>query len=242
MDNQQFQWFRFEATQPMDNTTGFYMDIDTEGTAPDDPTGTGPAAVTEIQMYGEQGLFVATDLTSGSGSRSLFTYGATTPVRPEIITGTSSAPIARNGSDGLLPAGVYYAAVGLSGIVAPASSSTTQFTLGTPTTAPTAVTSTINFNIRTNLPGGPSCNSRANVAGANQSTTPDATLTADDIIVFLGWYFGATTGSPVAGNPPSPANLLADVSGPNQNASSPDGALTADDIIVFLGFYFQGCP
>jgi hypothetical protein len=241
-DNQQFQWFRFEATQPMDNTTGFYMDIDTEGTAPDDPTGTGPAALTEIQMFGEQGLFVATDTVSGSGSRSLFTYGATTPERPVIITGTSSAPIARNGSDGFLPAGVYYAAVGLSGIVAPTSDSTTQFTLGVPTAAPTAVTSTINFNIRTNLPGGPSCSSRANVAGPNQSTTPDATLTADDIIVFLGWYFGATTGSPVAGNPPSPANLLADVSGANQNSSAPDGALTADDIIVFIGFYFAGCP
>jgi hypothetical protein len=86
------------------------------------------------------------------------------------------------------------------------------------------------------------CSSRANVAGANQSTTPDATLTADDIIVFLGWYFGSTTGSPVAGNPASPANLLADVSGANQNSSQPDGALTADDIIVFLGFYFAGCP
>ncbi|MCU0689398.1 MAG: hypothetical protein MUE97_06640, partial [Phycisphaerales bacterium] len=33
------------------------------------------------------------------------------------------------------------------------------------------------------------CTTRANVAGPNQSTTPDLTLTADDIIVYLSWFF-----------------------------------------------------
>ncbi|MCU0688339.1 MAG: hypothetical protein MUE97_01155, partial [Phycisphaerales bacterium] len=118
---------------------------------------------------------------------------------------------------------------------------TSQANLGEPRTTDL---STLPGNVWVTLVGtGPvACDSRANVAGANQSTTPDDQLTADDIIVFLGWYFGNTTGAPVAGNPASPANLLADVSGANQNASQPDGQLTADDIIVFLGFYFQGCP
>jgi hypothetical protein len=66
----------------------------------------------------------------------------------------------------------------------------------------------------------------ADVAGANQSTIADGALTADDIIVFLGWYFASDT--------------RADVAGSNQ-VTTPDGQFTADDIIVFLGRYFAGC-
>ncbi|MCU0688202.1 MAG: right-handed parallel beta-helix repeat-containing protein [Phycisphaerales bacterium] len=69
------------------------------------------------------------------------------------------------------------------------------------------------------------CN-RADVAGPNQAVGADAQLTADDIIVFLGWYFAN--------------DLRADFAGPNQGPA-PDGILTADDIIVFLGLYFAGC-
>jgi hypothetical protein len=68
--------------------------------------------------------------------------------------------------------------------------------------------------------------SASDVAGANQSVGVDGLLTADDIIVFLGWYFAN--------------DLRADVAGPNQSPT-PDGVLTADDIIVFLGRYFTGC-
>lgn len=70
------------------------------------------------------------------------------------------------------------------------------------------------------------CNMKADVAGPNQSVGPDDLLTADDIIVFLGWYFAN--------------DLRADVAGPDQS-TTPDGVLTADDIIVFLGRYFAGC-
>jgi hypothetical protein len=65
----------------------------------------------------------------------------------------------------------------------------------------------------------------ADVAGANQATTPDGQFTADDIIVYLGWYFAG--------------QAEADVAGPNQS-SIVDQALTADDIIVFLGRFFAG--
>jgi hypothetical protein len=67
---------------------------------------------------------------------------------------------------------------------------------------------------------------RSDVASANQAIGADGTLTADDIIVFLGWYFAADT--------------RADVAGANQS-TTPDQNLTADDIIVFLGRYFAGC-
>jgi hypothetical protein len=66
----------------------------------------------------------------------------------------------------------------------------------------------------------------SDVAGANQNVGADGQLTADDIIVFLGWYFASDT--------------RADVAGANQS-TTPDGQFTADDIIVFLGRYFAGC-
>jgi hypothetical protein len=75
----------------------------------------------------------------------------------------------------------------------------------------------------------------ADVAGPNQSTTPDGVATADDIIVFLNWFFASTTG-----NVNSPSNLKADIAGANQS-TTPDGTLTADDIIVYFGRYFVGC-
>jgi hypothetical protein len=66
----------------------------------------------------------------------------------------------------------------------------------------------------------------ADIAGANQAVGGDGSLTADDIIVFLGAYFGGDL-------------LTADVAGANQSPV-PDGVLTADDIIVFLNAYFGG--
>jgi hypothetical protein len=66
----------------------------------------------------------------------------------------------------------------------------------------------------------------SDVAGSNLSVGAVGTLTADDIIVFLGWFFAGDS--------------RADVAGANQS-TTPDGQFTADDIIVFLGRYFAGC-
>lgn len=72
---------------------------------------------------------------------------------------------------------------------------------------------------------GVACN-KSDVAGANQAVGGDGDLTADDIIVFLGWFFAA--------------DARGDVGGANQGLL-PDGAWTADDVIVFLNRYFAGC-
>jgi hypothetical protein len=66
----------------------------------------------------------------------------------------------------------------------------------------------------------------SDIAGPNQSIGPDGVLTADDIIVFLGWFFASDS--------------RADIAGPNQT-TTPDSNFTADDIIVFLGRFFAGC-
>ncbi|MCU0688242.1 MAG: hypothetical protein MUE97_00655 [Phycisphaerales bacterium] len=75
-------------------------------------------------------------------------------------------------------------------------------------------------------PCGPTACTPSDVAGPNQTVGPDGVLTADDIIVFLGWFFATDT--------------RADVAGANQS-TTPDSQFTADDIIVFLGRYFEGC-
>ncbi|MFO0491982.1 MAG: GC-type dockerin domain-anchored protein, partial [bacterium] len=66
----------------------------------------------------------------------------------------------------------------------------------------------------------------SDIAGPGQSVGSDNTLTADDIIVFLNWFFAGNTG--------------ADVAGAGQS-TVPDGQFTADDIIVFLNRFFAGC-
>ncbi len=66
----------------------------------------------------------------------------------------------------------------------------------------------------------------SDVAGPGQSIGSDGTLTADDIIVFLNWFFAGDT--------------RADVAGPGQS-TTPDSQFTADDIIVFLNRFFAGC-
>ncbi len=111
-------------------------------------------------------------------------------------------------------------------------------TLNTPAVG--HVQHTITLTLRANVVTTAICPNPSNIAGPNQFSTPDDALTADDIIVFLGLYFGNTIGPPTAGNPPSPTQRIADIAGPNQS-TQPDGVLTADDIIVFLGRYFQGC-
>ncbi|MFN7429764.1 MAG: GC-type dockerin domain-anchored protein [bacterium] len=70
------------------------------------------------------------------------------------------------------------------------------------------------------------CCGPSDVAGPGQNVGPDGELTADDIIVFLNWFFAGDS--------------RADVAGPGQS-TSPDGEFTADDIIVFLNAFFAGC-
>jgi len=66
----------------------------------------------------------------------------------------------------------------------------------------------------------------SDIAGPGQANTPDRQLTADDIIVFLAYFFIG--------------DQRADIAGPGQS-TTPDGQFTADDIILFLNRFFAGC-
>jgi hypothetical protein len=70
------------------------------------------------------------------------------------------------------------------------------------------------------------CDSPANVASPGQGSTCDDELTADDIIVFIGWF--------------TQGDQRADFARPGPVAGQ-DGELTADDIILFVGFFAAGC-
>jgi hypothetical protein len=66
----------------------------------------------------------------------------------------------------------------------------------------------------------------SDVAGPGQVAGADGELTADDIIVFIGWFFASDT--------------RADVAGAGQTVGA-DGQFTADDIILFINRFFAGC-
>jgi 1,4-alpha-glucan branching enzyme len=66
----------------------------------------------------------------------------------------------------------------------------------------------------------------ADIAGPGQTIGCDRQLTADDIIVFVNWFFGA--------------DARADISGSGQTPGA-DGQFTADDLIVFINRFFAGC-
>jgi CubicO group peptidase (beta-lactamase class C family) len=66
----------------------------------------------------------------------------------------------------------------------------------------------------------------ADTAAPGQAQGPDGQLTADDIIVFINWFFAA--------------DVRADIAGPGQTPG-PDGEFTADDLIRFVNAFFAGC-
>ncbi len=66
----------------------------------------------------------------------------------------------------------------------------------------------------------------SDIAGSGQSIGADGELTADDIIVFIGWFVGGDT--------------RADVGRAGQIRGA-DGEFTADDVIVFVQAFVQGC-
>jgi hypothetical protein len=212
-------WYTFTIHRSAAGET--YVDIDTEGTAPEDGTQPGGIADTRLALYDPRGVILHQDTGDGVGARPALSFGSTV-VRPNVGTGGLETDQPRNGRDGPLAPGQYWIGLGAE------SSSGMTFMVDFQTSAAdsaVAIPGPRVLNIRTNIPL-PTCASAADIAGANQSAVPDDALTADDIIVFLGRYFAGDARS--------------DVAGANQ-VSGGDGALTADDIIWFLGAYFGGC-
>ncbi|MGH7132813.1 MAG: GC-type dockerin domain-anchored protein [Phycisphaerales bacterium] len=196
------KWLKFTLASPVDRTAGTFLDIDSEGSG---------VADTEIGLYTAGGNRIADDDDSGTGLWSQLTFGLDDPARP--APGNGLAYNGRNGDH--LDAGTYYFAYGAFNTVFNGS--------GWSVTSTAATVGAFTFNF--NLGGGTACT--ADVAGLGGSIGPDGQLTADDIIVFLGAFFGNDLS-------------VADVAGLGGSVG-PDGQLTVDDIILFLGSFFAGC-
>jgi hypothetical protein len=213
------QWLTFVTPQDA-SASGAYLDIDTEGTDVGGSRGIFTLHDTDIALFSVAGVLIARDDDSGSDFRSQLTFGGST-VRPAIgIPANITPAMNRDGRHGSLPASRYYLAVGTSVMTV----GSAQFFVQNLDTTPLSGQRVL--NVRTDMLAGPPACGASDVAGSNQSIGADGQLTADDIIVFLGWYFAD--------------DERADVAGPNQS-TTPDNQLTADDIIVFLTRYFTGC-
>ncbi len=241
-------WFRFTTTTAAAPASDFFLDIDTTGSAiPEVPNPNNPlvplieANDTEIALYTARGnLIIKNDDNSATEFSSSLSFGTTNGSRLYPIAGGT----AFSGQNGALPAGTYFIAAApfqvVFGLNDPADTGVatqTRATDGTrsdtnfrverravSTTPPAnAVAGTITVNLRTNLPGG--CGA-SDVASSGQIVGADGQLTADDIIVFIGWFFAA--------------DARADVASSGQIEGA-DGQFTADDIIVFIGRFFAGC-
>jgi hypothetical protein len=209
-------WLKLRLNQDVSDATGFYLDIDTNGTT----TTAGVSADTEIGLYAVNGAGIDVDDDNGWDNQSQLTFGDTDPIRPNPVppAGVDPEEFDRDGFNGPLVAGTYYLAI---------ARFNTAFGVAdfNVTTTSTAASNYI-VNIRTNLPQVLTGCGPSDVAGAGQVIGSDNQLTADDIIVFIGWFFVADT--------------RADVAGSGQTAGA-DGQFTADDIILFINRFFAGC-
>jgi hypothetical protein len=214
------RFFRFEITQEASVSTGRYVDIDASGSNGDGALFNESA----IALYRSSGQLLAREQVlpfidggGGDGQSRGLSFGAPSPLRE--LPGGGDNDVAR-GQNGPLPAGSYIVGVAPLGVF--------FFDAFTGSTFPGLLAdaeATMRVNIRTNIPSVVACGP-SDIAGAGQVVGADGQLTADDIIVFIGWFFGADT--------------RADVAGPGQDPA-PDGQFTADDIIVFIGRFFAGC-
>jgi hypothetical protein len=66
----------------------------------------------------------------------------------------------------------------------------------------------------------------SDVAGTGQTIGADGDLSADDIIVFVNWFFAS--------------DARADIAGAGQTVGA-DGTWSADDLILFINRFFAGC-
>jgi hypothetical protein len=221
-DASEISWYSFAINDEVNDTNTFYLDIDTEGSAPGIVPDLSIIADTLIGLYSNTGVLVGSDDDGGSDSRSALTFGSTFPVRPPVPTGDSAPGVDRDGRDGPLLAGTYYLCVA----TFLTNFDDFEFYVSPPIGLP-EINGIRVVNLRTNLPGR-ACPNPSNVSGPGQNTLAiDDELTADDIIVFLNRFFAN--------------DLASNVSGPGQNTSQLDNELTADDIIVFLNRFFAGC-
>ncbi len=247
------QWFRFLTGRAASVASGFYVDLDTAGTAiAETANPLNPLAPlidandTEMAIYTGQGNLIAKNddfdanlndidfvLTSG------LSFGRTATPRPYPLPGGTAFA----GQGGILPVGTYFVAGTMFNVVfglndpadANVAASTratdgtrsdTNFTVGRRALAAGSISQpgTLTVNVRTNMPL--ACG-ESDIAGPGPTAGADGELTADDVIFFISNFTSNTL-------------AVADIAGPGPSPGA-DGELTADDIILFINRFTGGC-
>ncbi len=248
-------WAKFTIGRDASDATGFYVDVDTAGSNHPgvvNPNNTLLFLVepndTEMAVYSSLGNLITKNDDADADAADLdvvvtsgLSFGDTDPTRPAPVTGG----LAGNGRSGVMPAGTYYVAAGMwqhiFGLQDPADANAAASTRATDgarsdtnfavartqitgwLTGSTPGTGPVRINVRTNMPK--ACG-LSDIASPGEVVGPNGELTADDIIVFIGWFFASDVRADVASSGLVPVA---------------DGQFTADDIIVFINRFFAGC-
>ena len=210
-------WSKFTTLQEVSDASGFFLDIDTEGTGVDESVA-GTFSDTEIGVYDSTGAMKANDDDESSFFHSSLTFGQTAPARPAQGP-VGNAGLAPNGRDGVLAAGTYYLAVGNFDVTYGAA----NFTVTSANV--TAGTGVYTVNFRTNLPSAvpPVC-SPADVGVQGGIPGHDNTLNNNDFIVFIDLFVAQDAAADIG------------IQGGDHGS---DGQWNNNDFISFIDYFFD---
>ena len=92
-------WVKFTIGQPVSDASGYFLDIDTNGSA-------GTTSDTELMLFDDNGNMLGNNDDGGAGVNSLLSYGQTSPARGPVDGGDTAI-----GQNGNLAAGTYWLAI-----------------------------------------------------------------------------------------------------------------------------------
>lgn len=189
-----------------------------------------------LGMEAHNSWSVLNNLTVSSGTKLVAAatqQGATCSAGTITLNGTTNAPTGsvlawrRNGwplTDGVQPGGSVVAGAATSTLMISNLSATDSavYDLAVGSECGYTLSNPIPLNVH------PCGCGRADIAGLGSTPGADGQLTVDDLVYYLGQFFGN-------------AVTVADVAGLG-SGGGPDGLVTVDDLVAFLAMFFAGCP
>ncbi|MFT3687114.1 MAG: GC-type dockerin domain-anchored protein [Phycisphaerales bacterium] len=220
-----YQWYKFAIPSDANDTTGFYVDIDTANT-------TGGINDTNIALYDNAGnlkglnddIAPGWDATNPTGGNSALSFGSSNNGNGRDYTAVNPNMPTAFGADGQLTAGTYYLQVS----VCCANYNANRFWVVNDY-ATTVAAGTMPVAIRSNYPSVPTCGP-ADLGGPGGLPGADGHLNNNDFIAFITYFFNQ--------------NALADL-GTTGGLPGSDGLWNNNDFIAFINFFFNGsaaCP
>ncbi|MFT3686546.1 MAG: GC-type dockerin domain-anchored protein [Phycisphaerales bacterium] len=205
-------WMKVTLPQDADNNTGFWMDLNTVGSATAEGYFT-DANDTEMGLYRADGSIVDAndDIAYPASPQSALTFGAT------AVRDHGTAGFTYDGHDGVLVAGVYYIASGTYNLAF----FDGAFNVDTASDSPGG---SIVVNVFNNFPGAPAVCSPADLGAAGGVVGHDRMLNNNDFIAFISLFFSNDAGADLGTTGGTPGS---------------DGAWNNNDFIAFINYFFN---